>query len=157
MILRSLNRITLGMALCLVISAAAFAQYGGTPGMGTSGGTTGGVYTPPKGGYKSSTGIAIGAAAAAGVGVAYLMLHNRKSVEGCLTESAGGTKLMDEKGNKTYALDSGDLNLKVGDRVKLKGKTMKSATGEPQFAARKLVKDYGPCASQAAMQHSPAS
>ncbi len=158
MILRGVSRFTLGMILCLAIAAAGFAQYGGgVPGMGTTGGTTGGVYTPPKGGYKSSTGIAIGGAAAAGIAVAYLMLRNHKSVVGCLQESSAGTTLVSEKNNKTYAVDAGNLNLKVGDRVKLSGKATKSSTGEPAFAARKLVKDYGSCSAQADLGKSPSS
>ncbi|HLI34863.1 MAG TPA: hypothetical protein VKW70_07450 [Terriglobia bacterium] len=139
--------------LAVTVSGAAFAQYGG----GTTGGMTGsggGVYTPPKGGYKSSTGIAIGAGAAAGVGLAYYMLHNRKSVVGCVEESAGGTKLLNEKDKTTYAIDPGNLNLKVGDRVKLSGKKLKSDAGQPTFAAKKLVKDYGSCSAQAALTKS---
>lgn len=141
--------------LAAVFSGAAFAQYGGgtTGGMG---GSAGGVYTPPKGGYSSSTGIAIGAGAAAGAGLAYYMLHNRKSVVGCVEESAGGTKLLNEKDKKTYAIDPGDLNLKVGDWVKLSGKKVKSDSGQPTFLAKKLVKDYGSCSTQATLRKSAA-
>lgn len=157
MMLHDARKFTFATILCLLVAAAGFAQYGGgiAPGMGTTGGATGGVYTPPKGGYKSSTGIAIGGAAAAGVAVAYLMLRSRKSVVGCLEESSDGTKLMDEKDKKTYALDAGDLNLKVGERVKLRGKTTKTTTGEPEFAARKLVKNYGSCSTQASLGKLP--
>lgn len=148
----STRRMILGVALCLFVAAAGFAQYGGgAPGMGTTTGA-GGVYTPPKGGYKSSTGIAIGGAAAAGVAVAYLMMRNRKSVVGCLAESAAGTELRDAKG-QTYVLDAPNVSLKMGDRVKLSGRKTKTDTGEPGFAARKLVKDYGPCGAQTAMVH----
>lgn len=147
----SIRRMILGVALCLFVAAAGFAQYGGAPGMGTPG-STGGVYTPPKGGYKSSTGIAIGGAAAAGVAVAYLVMRNRKSVVGCLAESAAGTELRDAKG-QTYVLDAPNVSLKMGDRVKLSGRKTKTDTGAPGFAARKLVKDYGPCAAQTAMVH----
>ncbi|MGH9405596.1 MAG: hypothetical protein ACRD3D_07150 [Terriglobia bacterium] len=155
MIASCLRRATLALALCLCIAAAAFAQYGGgMPGVGPTGSPTG-VYTPPKGGYKSSTGIAIGAAAAAGVGVAYLMLRNHKSVTGCLAESASGTELREGKNGKSLVVDAGNLSLKTGDQVKLTGKMLKTSTGEPEFAARKLVKDYGPCGSQSALVHSP--
>lgn len=162
MILHKISRFVLGAALCLAVAATAMAQYnGGNPGMGvgggTAGGTNGGIYTPPKGGYKSSTGIAIGAAAAAGIGVAYLVMRNRKSVEGCLTETAGGATLVDAKTNKTYMVDTGDLSLKAGERVKLRGRKEKTTAGAPEFAAKKLVKDYGSCSSHAALGQSPAS
>ncbi len=140
--------------LVVTVSGAAFAQYGGGTTGGMAGGSAGGVYTPPKGGYSSSTGIAIGAGAAAGVGLAYYMLHNRKSVVGCVEESAGGTQLLNEKDKKTYAIDPGDLSLKVGDWVKLSGKKMKSDSGQPTFVAKKLVKDYGSCSAQAALTKS---
>lgn len=141
--------------MAIALAASAFAQYnGGT--MGSTGGTTtNGVYTPPKGGYSSSTGIAIGAAAAAGVGVAYLALRHRGSLVGCVQQAGDNTKLVSDKGNKTYTLDGSGLNLKAGERVKLQGKKVKSASGEPAFAARKLVKDYGSCDQQAAVSQRP--
>lgn len=149
----SARRVILGVALCLFLTTAGFAQYGGgVPGMGTTAGA-GGVYTPPKGGYKSSTGIAIGGAAAAGIAVAYLVLRNHKSVVGCLAESAAGTELRDAKG-QTYVLDAPNISLKMGDRVRLSGRKTKTDTGAQGFAARKLVKDYGPCGTQTAMAHS---
>lgn len=150
MISQNLRRLALGMALSLAVAAAGFAQYnGGNPGMG--GTTSNGVYTPPKGGYKSSTGAAIGGAAAAGVVATYLVLRNHKSVVGCVEKSSDGTKLMNEKDKKTYALEAGNLGLKVGERVKLSGRKKKSDSGEPAFAAKKLVKDYGSCNAQASI------
>lgn len=117
---------------------------------GTAGGSAnGGVYTPPKGGYSSSTGIAIGAGAAAAVAVGYFALRSRHTVVGCVGESAKGTTLT---GNKaTYTLDAGDVNLRVGERVKLRGKKMKSDSGERTFAVKKLVKDYGSCNAMASL------
>jgi hypothetical protein len=153
---RNLTRWVLGLALGLAVTAAGFAQYPGNPGMGgtsTGGGTKGGVYTAPKGGYSSTTGIAIGAAAAAGVAVGgYLFMRSRRSMVGCVQKSAEGTQLMSEKDKKAYALDAGTLDLKPGDRVKLKGKKTKSDSGAPQFAATKLVKDYGSCDPQASLK-----
>jgi hypothetical protein len=62
----NLNKVwnhSLAAFLGLALAAPAFAQYGGGTGTGM-GGTTG-TYTAPKGGYSSSTGIIIGAAASA--------------------------------------------------------------------------------------------
>jgi len=110
------------------------------------GGSTGGVYTAPKGGYSSSTGIAIGAGAAAGAGLAYLALRNHATMMGCVEASSDGRKLMNEKDQKTYALiASNDVVLAPGERVALKGKKTKDDSGKPTFEVHKLVKDYGSC------------
>jgi hypothetical protein len=132
------------LILSLALAATALAQYGGG-GMGTGTGSTGG-YTPPKGGYSAGTGVAIGAAAAAGVGVAYLALRHHGTVVGCVEPSTAGTKLMDEKDKNTYALlASKDVVLAPGERVSLKGKKSKDESGKPVFEAQRIVKDYGAC------------
>jgi hypothetical protein len=138
---RTLIRLFLGLLLCAAVSGSALGQYGG--GMG---GSTGGVYTAPKGGYSSSTGIAIGAGAAAGVGLAYLALHHRGTMVGCVEASSDGTKLMNEKDKNTYALiASNDVVLTPGERVALKGKKTKDDSGKLSFEVHKLMKDYGSC------------
>lgn len=146
------SRIVIGLsiAVALALTAPAFGQYsGGSP--GTGGGTTpGGVYTPPKGGYSSSTGIAIGAGAAAAAGVAYFALRNRGTLTGCVQGAGNDPILITGKGDTSYTLDESGLSLKAGDRVKLKGKKVKSSSGETTFTATKLVKDYGPCPQQQA-------
>ena len=137
------------IALFLIAAAplCAIGQYGGGGSTGT--GSTGGVYQAPKGGYSSSTGIAIGAAAAAGVAIAYFALHNRGTVTGCVESSSGADKLTLVNGGTTYILDSGSLNLTSGDRVKLLGKKEKSGSEARSFHAQKLVKDYGACRQHA--------
>lgn len=128
-----------GCALCMALAASAFAQYGG--GMGSTA-----VYTPPSGGYKASTGIAIGAAAAAGAGIAYLVLHNRPAVTGCVQTSGEGSKLTDEKDRKTYTLlADNNIVFSPGERVSLKGKKTKDSSDSLTFHATRMVKDYGPC------------
>jgi hypothetical protein len=143
-------RIGLVIFVTAFLCAPAFAQYGGMGGSATPGGSTGGVYTPPKGGYKSSTGIAIGAGVAAAIGITYFMLRSRHSVVGCVGESAKGTTLSSEKA--TYILETGGVNLKVGDQVKLRGKKTSSGSGQPSFAVKKLIKDYGACNAVASLK-----
>ena len=144
---RILVRLVLALSLCAALSSSALAQMypGGTTGGGAgTPGTPG--YTPPKGGYSSSTGIAIGAGATAGVAVAYLVLRNRPTMVGCVEASSDGTKLMNEKDQKTYALiASNDVVLAPGERVGLKGKKTTDDSGKPTFEVHKLVKDYGSC------------
>jgi hypothetical protein len=147
----SFHRITrpiLSVSLGLLVAFPAFGQYGGggTGGMGSGGGTTtGGVYTPPKGGYSSSTGIAIGAGVAAGATIGYLALRSRGTVVGCVEPSTDGVKLLNEKDKNTYALVASNVALNPGDRVALRGKKLKDDSGKPTFEVSKLVKDYGTC------------
>jgi hypothetical protein len=113
---------------------------------GQSGGATPGGYNPGMGGYHSSTGIAIGAAAA-GVGIAYLVLHNRATgkVVGCV-ESSGSTMLLSDDKNSTYTLIKTDsVTLKTGERMALKGKKIRQSSGELAFEVHGLAKDYGAC------------
>ena len=133
------------IAVCMIAAVSVFAQYGGG---GSSGGGMGGTggYTAPKGGYSSSTGIAIGAAAAAGAGIAYYALHNRGKVVGCIEPSAVGPKLLDPKTRKTYTLlASNSVMLPPGQRLALKVKKAKDASGNPELKVQKVVKDYGSC------------
>ncbi|HEY6293228.1 MAG TPA: hypothetical protein VI455_16875 [Terriglobia bacterium] len=129
-------------SLVLLAATSSFAQYGG--GTMGSGGTTGG-YTPPKGGYSSSTGIAIGAGVAAGAGIAYLALRNHGTVVGCVQPSSDGMKLMNEKDRNIYALVAENIPLNPGERVALRGKKSKDDSDKPTFHVSKLVKDYGSC------------
>ena len=150
---RNLVRLVLGLSLLLLGAGQAVAQSG-YPGGGTGGGggTGSGTYTAPAGGYSSAAkGAGIGAGAAAGAGVLFLALHYHGRVTGCVQPGDDGLRLLDEKNNKSYALVPGDVYVKPGERVLLKGKTSKSDGGAQTFTAKKLIKDLGSCgASQAA-------
>src|SRR6266849_8902087 len=121
-LLRNSLRLALGLCLTVALSASAFAQYGGGGGMGTgTPGTPG--YVAPKSGYGSGKAIGIGVgAAAAGAGVLFLALHHHGAVTGCVRQTDDGLSLVDEKKNKSYAIESGSVALQAGDRVELKGK-----------------------------------
>lgn len=151
---RNLAWLALCLSFALLAADQAVAQYGG--GGGTMGGGTPG-YTPPKGGYSSAKGAGIGAGAAAGVGVLFLALHHRGYVTGCVETADDGLRLLDEKKNKSYALVPGDLYLKPGQRVELKGQKSEDESGTQTFEARKLVKDLGACgaSSAASPNHEP--
>src|SRR5258708_3091639 len=115
--------ITLGICLTVFLASSAQAQYGGG-GTGTGTGTPGTPgYVAPKNGYGSGKAIGIGVgAAAAGAGVLFLALHHRGGVTGCVQKSDDGLRLVDEKKNKSYALEAGSVDLKPGDRAGLQGK-----------------------------------
>jgi len=142
-------RITLGICLTVFLASSALAQYGGG---GTGTGTPGTPgYVPPKNGYSSGKAIGIGVgAAAAGAGVLFLALHHRGGVTGCVQKTDDGLRLVDEKKNKSYALEAGNVDLKAGDRVELKGKKSSANGGAQMFAPTKVVKNLGSCGAEAA-------
>ena len=156
---KNLVRLVLAFSLALFAAGQAAAQYGGGGGTGGGGTGGGGTYTPPPGGYSSAAkGAGIGAGAAAGVGVFFLAMHYHGRVTGCVQPADDGMRLLDEKNKKTYSLVPGDVYLKPGERVLLKGKTAKNDGGTQTFTVKKLIKDLGSCgaspsASSAAASH----
>lgn len=148
--------------ICLVVCAAASAQYGGGGGTGTGG--TGGN-TGYSGGYGSGKAIGIGVGAAAGAVVAAVLLvrHHRHHsdsntkayVTGCTQSTENGISLTSEKDNQTYSIVSNDNSLKAGERVTLKGSFVsENGSANPSFRALGLIKDYGTC-GQASPSDSP--
>jgi hypothetical protein len=144
MILHKFGSTFLAMALGVLVAVPAFAQYGGGGGGSTGGGNSAG-YNAPSGGYGSSTGIAIGAGAAAAAGIAYLALRGRAQLVGCVEPSTDGNKIFNEHDKSTYALVATNVALSPGERVALRGKKVKDDSGRPTFQVTKLVKDYGFC------------
>lgn len=145
---KNLLRLVLGFSLALLGAGQAAAQYGG--GGGTGGGGTGtGTYTAPPGGYSSAKGAGIGAGAAAGVGVLFLTMHYHGRMTGCVQPAEDGLRIFDEKSKVTYALVPGDVYVRPGERVLLKGKKSKNDGGTQTFTAKKLVKDLGSCSAPA--------
>lgn len=149
---RNFVPVVLGLSLLFLTAGQAAAQYGG------GGGSGNGTYVPPKGGYSSATGAGIGAGAAAGAGALFLALHYHGRVTGCVQPGANGLRLLDDKNNKSYALVPGDVSLKPGQRVLLKGKRSKGDADTQTFIAKKLIKDLGSCeASLSASSANPGS
>jgi len=152
-ILGSAVRIGLGICLTALLASSALAQYGGGGGgTGTGTGTPGTPgYVAPKNGYGSGKAIGIGVgAAAAGAGTLFLVMHNRGAVTGCVRQTDDGLRLVDEKKNKSYALEAGSMGLKPGDRVQLKGKKSSGDGGMQMFEPTKVVKNLGSCGAEAA-------
>src|SRR5579862_654679 len=119
-------------AMC-VCAVSVFGQYGGSGGSGGSG---------TSGSYKSSTGIVIGAAAATGAVVAYLIVHSRHraKVTGCLGGSPSAPTLLDDKKSSYVVLNGSGIPLTAGERMALTGKKLGQT-----FEVRGVAKDYGPC------------
>ena len=137
-------RLTKAILLTLLLSAPAFAQYGG--GTGTGGMGTGSA--APGYGYGSGKAIGIGVGAAAGAGVLYLALRHRGSMTGCVQGGDDALIVVDDKNHQTYSLLNSGADLKSGERVQLKGKRSKDGHGAQTFEVSKVVKNLGACNAQ---------
>jgi hypothetical protein len=76
-------------------------------------------------------------------------MHNRGVVTGCVRQTDDGLRLVDEKKNKSYALEPGSVSVKAGDRVELKGKKTSGNGGAQMFEPTKVVKNLGSCSAEA--------
>ena len=88
-------------------------------------------------------GVIAGVAVVVGVGVTYLVMHNRGIAVGCVVES-GGKKTLVMSGGKAYTLLDTGQPAPVGERVRLKGHRSSPASA-PSFRVDWVRKDYGPC------------
>ncbi len=112
------------------------------------------VSTPAKADSLKTVGdeIVIGIVAVAGaitVGVIFAIhYHNMEFVKGCAASGPDGLVLQNEGDQKTFQLLGKTADVKPGDRVRLKGKRIKSTKGNhsnPTFQVDKLANDYGVC------------
>jgi hypothetical protein len=143
---RNLVRLAIVLAVALVCAGGANAQYGGGgTGSGGSGGSGTPPYVAPKGGYGSGSAVGAGAGAAAGAAAIFLALHYHGRVTGCVENAEDGLRLVDDKKGVSYSLVPGDLFLKAGQHVELKGSKAIPPAGVPSFKAKKLIKDLGSC------------
>ncbi len=82
------------------------------------------------------------AGAGIGIGVTYLIRHNRGITTGCVTETGGGKVLT--TGARAYSLIETGPALAAGERYKLKGH--KSGPSSARiFTIDKMLKDLGRC------------
>lgn len=124
-------RLFASAAVVAAFSATLVAQQGGHIG--------------PSGGEVA--GAAVGVVAVVSVVVAVAVSHGHHVKSGCVVAGAHGLELQTSD-SKAYALEGDAANLKVGDRVKIRGskvKKAKGATGPDVFKVEKLNKDYGTC------------
>jgi hypothetical protein len=55
---------------------------------------------------------------------------------------------VEEKKNKSYALEPGSVDVKPGERVELKGKKSGRKAGVDMFQPTKVVKNLGSCGTE---------
>jgi hypothetical protein len=144
------------LLLCLAVSAAASAQYGGPTGTGSAGSGTTGATNGYGSGSANAIGIGVGAGAAAAVGIALLVHHHRAtshsevSVTGCTQSSINGISLKNESDNQTYTVLSSGTRLQPGERVELKGAVTDGGSETKAIRVRTIVNNYGTCGSAVA-------
>ena len=126
-------------AVIILVALPAFAQYGGTTGMGSS---------TPSYGHGAAIGIGVGAAAA-GAGAIYFVTHRSSKVTGCVVKGDGGLALTDDKSKRTFDLIEGSADVRSGERLELKGKIRKNESGNSRFEVKRIAKDLGECREQA--------
>lgn len=92
-------------------------------------------------GKAIAAGVAI--AGVAGVGVTYLILHNRGVATGCVT-GVGGNQIFTTGSKQSYSLIETGPALTPGERYKVKGRASGPSSART-FTVDKLVKDLGRC------------
>ena len=136
MMIPSLPRASIAVALCVLLAVPAFPQQG----IGDLSGIG-----PSKGEVVA---IIVGMVVVL-VGVGFLVYHEahkHPSITGCVVSGTDGLTLQNEKDKKVYALPPGAVELKAGERVTIKGKKRKDSGGKVSFQVEKLTKDFGTCA-----------
>jgi hypothetical protein len=151
--------------VCLAVSTAASAQYGG--GGSTGSGGSGSSSAANSSGYGSGSGkaigIGVGAAAGAAVGIALLIHHHHAaarsevSVIGCTQSMLNRISLKNENDNQIYAILSSGTHLQAGERVELKGFVTDAGSGTQALRVRSLVNNYGTCGPAASAKEKSAA
>lgn len=92
----------------------------------------------------------VAATAAIAVVITVVLLHESKkdrTITGCVSSTASGMTIADEKGKQVYALSGNTVGITPGERMSLKGKKAKSkATNQTLvWVATSVTKDFGVC------------
>ena len=107
----------------------------------------------PCGPIGPNGGAVLGAivGAAAGViivtGVVLYEVTKKRTITGCVISAPDGITLTDEKDKHLYALSGNTATIKVGDRIKVKGKKVKPKGDNKSWVwkAQGVTKDLGAC------------
>jgi hypothetical protein len=91
--------------------------------------------------------VAVGAAVAIIVVVVAVHYSKKRAITGCVVSGTNGLRITDEKDREVYALSGNTSNIKSGDRVKLRGKKLKSKGSDKTavWEAREVTQDFGVC------------
>ena len=95
---------------------------------------------PPSRSGDHPAGVGVGAV----VGVTvYLVLYRQTTIEGCVLTAGNVTKMTNEKDHQTYELVAGDITLRGGQKLRVKGKKGKRVAGVRSFRVKTIVADEG--------------
>ena len=80
-------------------------------------------------------------------GVVVYEVTKKRTITGCVISASDGITLTDEKDKYLYALSGNTTAIKVGDRIKLKGKKVKPKGDNKSrvWKAQEVTKDFGAC------------
>ncbi len=128
MIQKSLGRAVLVVVLCAALAAPARADL--------------------KSEANNGIVAAVVVAAAVVVVTAILIVHysKKRSLTGCVMSGPNGMTVTDEKDRQIYALSGNTAGILPGDRMKLRGKKIKSKDDKTLvWEAGSVAKDFGVC------------
>jgi hypothetical protein len=78
-----------------------------------------------------------------------LVIHysKKRAITGCVISGESGMTLTDQKDKQTYTLSGDTTDIKLGDRMKLKGKKVKPKGPDKALVweASQVSKNYGAC------------
>jgi len=81
--------------------------------------------------------------------VTALVIHysKKRAITGCVVSGQNGMTLIDEKDKQIYMLSGDTTGIKLGDRIKLKGKKVKPKAPDKALVweASQMSKNYGAC------------
>jgi hypothetical protein len=91
--------------------------------------------------------VAVAAAVAIIVVVVAVHYSKKQAITGCVVSGANGISITDEKDREVYALSGNTSDIKSGDRIRLRGKKVKSSTADktPVWEAKEVTQDFGVC------------
>lgn len=92
-------------------------------------------------------GIVVVVAALVVVTVVAIHYSKKRTVTGCVSSGPNGMTVTDEKDRQTYALSGNTVGITPGDRMKLRGKKIKSKGPDKPLVweAGSVAKDFGVC------------
>jgi hypothetical protein len=86
------------------------------------------------------------------VAIALVVVYysKKRAITGCVAAGANGMTLTDEKDKRIYALSGDTTDIKPGERMKLRGRKVKSKGPDKTLGweAKKVSKDFGVCPAQ---------
>ena len=92
-------------------------------------------------------GIVVVAAAVTVLAVVLIRKSKQTTITGCVSSEQNGMTITDEKNKQTYTLSGNTAGTKPGDRMKLKGKKVKTKSIDKKLGweTAAVTKDLGVC------------